>query len=399
MTIGEKLKAAGGFPAGFDYLRFSLAISVVVWHSVYLCYGEAGELPFWTGWPRPFVFAILPAFFGMGGFLVTASVQRNSIPAFLSLRAARIYPALFCDIIIAAFLLGPLLTTLPLAEYFSHREFWTYLLNLSGKIHYQLPGVFHGNPGGSEVNRQLWTIPYEFISYAAIAGVAMFGLIRRPAMLFLFVAAATLYATYKDITELELVAGPPGRYLVLACLWGTFLYVCRDRIPHSRAALGAAIVAAFALLCFPATTSLSALPVVYIAVWLGTHNPPRRFPVAGADYSYGIYIYGYPIQQTIAYLLPDHRDWYVSVVLGVLFAWLAAFLSWHLVEWPVLRRKNDIVAAADNAAARLKRWLSGLRPLLPSVLPWGVSLPYFWGWLGANGRSAESAPPSSVRPD
>jgi peptidoglycan/LPS O-acetylase OafA/YrhL len=320
-------------------------------------------------------------FFGMGGFLVTASLQRNTIPAFLALRGARIYPALFCDIIIAAFLLGPLLTTLPIGEYFTHREFWTYLLNLSGKIHYQLPGVFHDNPGGSYVNRQLWTIPYEFISYGAIAGLALFGIIRRPKTLFLLICAVTLYGTYKDVTDLQLVAGPPGRYLVLACLWGTFLYLHRDSVPHSRAAFGLAVASAIILLSFKNTTCLSALPVVYIAVWLGTHNPPRRFPVLGADYSYGIYIYGWPVQQTIAHLLPGYRVWYVNAGLGFLFAWLAAYLSWHFVEGPVLRRKDDIVAAANGASERVLGWVRGLPGLIPLAVSERLALPQLAAWL------------------
>src|SRR4051794_15383491 len=98
MTIGAKMKAANGFPAGFDYLRISLAVSVVIWHSAFVCYGAAGEVAVWSGWLRPFVYFILPAFFGMGGFLVGASLLRNTVPAFVALRVARIFPALICDI-------------------------------------------------------------------------------------------------------------------------------------------------------------------------------------------------------------------------------------------------------------------------------------------------------------
>src|SRR4029079_3075393 len=107
-------------------------------------------------------------------------------------------------------------------------------------------------------------------------------------------------------------------------------------------------------LSFKDATCLSALPVVYIAVWLGSYNQPKRYPVAGTDYSYGMYVYGYPIQQTISYLLPDHRVWYLNAGLGILFAWIVAYFSWHLVEGPVLRRKDQIIAATDDAVERLQ---------------------------------------------
>jgi peptidoglycan/LPS O-acetylase OafA/YrhL len=361
VTIGRKLTAAKGFPSGFDYLRFALAISVVVWHSVYISYGLDADVALRTSWPRPLIYAILPAFFGMGGFLVTASLQRNSIPAFMALRLSRIFPALCCDVVFAAFILGPLVTSVSLADYFSDHLFWTYLLNLVGYIHFHLPGVFLTNPSGSNVNAQLWTMPFEFISYGAIAALAVIGAIRRPTLLLGLVGAFTAYAVYKDITQLSFSDGPPGRYLVLACLWGTVLYVWRDRIPHSFALLAVAVAATLATMSFASTLCLSALPVVYIAVWLGTQNAPKVFPVNGTDYSYGLYVYGYPIQQTIALLLPDYRVWYVTAGLGVLFAFMAAYLSWHFVERPVLRRKDRIVAAVDTASDRIRGWLTSVR--------------------------------------
>jgi peptidoglycan/LPS O-acetylase OafA/YrhL len=373
LTIGKKMKLAGDFPAGFDYLRVILAVSVVVWHSIFVCYGLAAEAPFWSGWPRPFIFFILPAFFGMGGFLIASSIFRNTVPSFLALRAARIYPALICEILISALILGPQLTNLSYFEYFTHWDFWTYLLNIIGFIHYKLPGVFVTNPAGSDVNTQLWTIPYEIKSYALIAALMLFGVIRRPGLLLVATCLLTLASIPKDLTELTLVAGPPGRLLILSCLWGVILYVWRDRVPYTRTTFMIALVAAWITLSFPESASLSALPVTYIAVWLGVHNPRRRFPVSGTDYSYGIYVYGFPIQQSLAYLLPDQRIWYINASLGVVLAWVAAFVSWNLVEGPIMRRKryivnfvNGVVGYAERRVRRLTPSVSQSGPVAPS---------------------------------
>ena len=70
-----------------------------------------------------------------------------------------------------ALILGTLLTTLPLGEYFAHPMLHSYFLNIIGDIHYFLPGVFDQNPS-HRVNGQLWTIPFELECYIVLAAVA-----------------------------------------------------------------------------------------------------------------------------------------------------------------------------------------------------------------------------------
>ena len=174
-TLGSQLEATNGRPAGFDYLRLSLAVAIIVWHTIFVCYGGAREEPFWSGPLRPVVFFLVPAFFAMSGFLVAGSLERNDLRSFLTLRAMRIYPALIFESVLSALVLGPLLTVVTLQAYFADREFWTYLLNIVGYVHYDLPGVFKSNPAGGAVNAQLWTVPLELECYIAIAALAMIG--------------------------------------------------------------------------------------------------------------------------------------------------------------------------------------------------------------------------------
>jgi peptidoglycan/LPS O-acetylase OafA/YrhL len=97
---------------------------------------------------------------------------------FLGLRAIRIFPALFVEVILSALILGPLVTTLPPQLYFSDPLFFNYLLNAIGDVHFLLPGVFADNPWPRVVNGQLWTIPYELYCYCAISIIALIGLKR-----------------------------------------------------------------------------------------------------------------------------------------------------------------------------------------------------------------------------
>ena len=186
-SLQTQLDLSRHHPTGFDYLRLILAISVIVWHSVLVCYGPVAEFYFWTGPVRPLIYFILPSFFALSGFLIAGSLERNKIPEFLTLRIMRIFPALAAEVTISALIIGPLLTIDSWGEYFSSQRFLAYFLNIIGYIHYQLPGVFDGIPTPHFVNAQLWTIPFELACYTAIVGLALLGIARRPIWLFLII--------------------------------------------------------------------------------------------------------------------------------------------------------------------------------------------------------------------
>ncbi|MEI9982829.1 MAG: hypothetical protein WDN69_06215 [Aliidongia sp.] len=83
------------------------------------------------------------------------------------------------------------------------------------------------------------------------------------------------------------------------------------------------------------------------------------------DYSYGLYIYGYAIQQTYAYLFPSHRIWWLNVAVSLPIAFVCATLSWHLIEKPALDNRKIAVRAVDNVVSliggRLKAAIPALR--------------------------------------
>ena len=85
-SLDDQLKLTQGRPSGFDYLRIILSVSVVAWHTILVLHGQPAERPYWTGLTRPFPFFILPSFFALSGFLVAGSLDRNDLPAFLTLR-------------------------------------------------------------------------------------------------------------------------------------------------------------------------------------------------------------------------------------------------------------------------------------------------------------------------
>jgi peptidoglycan/LPS O-acetylase OafA/YrhL len=357
-TIATRLEQTGGRSSGFDYLRIGLSVSVISWHTIIVSYGVDAEAHFWTGPLRPLLYFILPSFFALSGFLVAGSLFRNRIPAFLTLRALRIFPALFCEVLISALIIGPALTAFSLHDYFSDPKFYSYFFNVIGRIHYHLPGLFLDNPFPDNVNLQLWTIPYELECYIAITALAIFGIARSPrlfALAFVLLMVWLSAAAWMSSSPSSVDGGPSGRVCLLSFLGGVLLYVWRDRAPYSGFLAALVGVFLWTTLSFRATEYLAALPIAYTTIWLGLQDPKKLFFIAGADYSYGMYLYGFPMQQSVAHLLPQYRIWYVNLILSLIASGIAAYISWNFVESIIMKRKKSIIALVDPQ--RVRAWL------------------------------------------
>ena len=366
-TIGDRLSAAKGYTTGFDVLRIVLAVCVLGWHSIYVTYGWDNWL--WEGPYRGFPSLILPAFFSLSGFLVAGSFFRTlSLSSFVTLRLLRLVPALFVEVCLSALILGPVVTTLPLRDYLSGHEFLVYWLNILGIIHFELPGVFETNKATGVVNVSLWTVPFELECYLALIGLVIFGLLRRPRVLFWVLIGASIVI---PITEYLLVGfmprlRPPGRLLVLCFLAGVALYVYRDRIRFDRRWFVASLFAAVLLLSRADTAFLAPLPAAYATVYLGLLNLPRIPVLMAGDYSYGIYLYAFPVQQTMVWfdptryswrLRPFAHAWWLNIGFALPVTILVAMLSWHFVEKPVLARRKHVTAFVQKAEANLRNHL------------------------------------------
>jgi peptidoglycan/LPS O-acetylase OafA/YrhL len=345
-SLQTQLTSVHGHPTGFDYLRLLLALSVIVWHSVLVCYGEVAESSFWTGPLRAPLLLILPAFFALSGFLVAGSLERNSIPEFLALRVLRIFPALAVEVFISALLIGPLVTVLPLRRYFFSAGLSVYFLNTIGLIQYHLPGVFGDLPTPDVVNAQLWTVPYELYCYAILTALTLSGFAKQSTWLFTLTFAGVLLLTALSQSGRlnALHYGPDSKLLIFSFLFGVSLYVMRDQTPFSCSLFFISIAAFATFVMNVKFIYLSALPLAYLTVFLGSLNPAKTLLVRGADYSYGIYLYGFPLQQAVCFLLPSLRDWRLNALLGVTFAFVCAALSWTFVESPILSRRRRVVS-------------------------------------------------------
>ncbi|WP_210164573.1 acyltransferase [Bradyrhizobium sp. WSM3983] len=369
-TLGEKLAANAGRPTGFDYLRLALSIAIVGVHSAITSYGEAAGAMVWQLPARPLVGLLLPMFFALSGFLVAGSLFRTtSLVHFLGLRVIRIYPALAVEVLISALLIGPVLSSFSLRQYFSHPEFYLYLLNATGDIHYLLPGLFHDNPYPNIVNMQLWTVPFELGCYVALSLLAALGIRRHRWMAPL--GTAFLMAAYflvrvfvkKEWAAIALVGGLPGPLLVASFLAGVSLFLYKDQLPWSRSlCIGSGILSMSLVGFIPFGDFVVAPVVAYFTVTLGVTNATKIRLLQGADYSYGVYLYGFVLQQGLAAAFPGAREWWINILCCVPAAVGVAALSWHVIEKPALRLRW-----AFQPKMRTERDLTGAASSEPSL--------------------------------
>ena len=377
-TIGERLDRNRGIGPGFDFLRVALAMLVVFNHSFLLL---DGNYDFVNKYGLKYFFAaIVPMFFALSGFLISGSAQRLRLKDFLLNRSMRIVPALAVDIMVSALIIGPLFTTYSLQDYFSDKSFQYYFANIIGSMHYILPGVFLDNPFFAWVNGSLWTVPYEIGCYILMAMLILTGSIKSKSrtafscLFFTFIFFA-LQLYYHNDPSPPVEKSVLGNYLdnftdiehsllYFNFLAGVLFFVFRDKIPYSGKLALVSTVLMFVSKYIQEPFSFS-LSVAYLAVYIGLLDIPKLPLYSRGDYSYGIYLYGFPIQQALVCLFPGKFNVITHFLLSVILVTGVAMFSWHCIEKPVLslRKKFSFTARKGDENA------SQPAPVQPVITP------------------------------
>ena len=184
----------------FDFIRFVAAAMVIFSHTYAVLKDNSSEpLSGATGFIT-FGSLAVEIFFIVSGYLVCKSLLMRSSPlAFVEARILRIFPALIICCASCTLVLGPILTRLPLGEYFGAAQTWHYLFDNATllKLQWFLPGVFEHNPLPGVVNGSLWTLPTEFKMYLALLAAGLIVLpfpSQRERVLLVMVAGCFVFA-------------------------------------------------------------------------------------------------------------------------------------------------------------------------------------------------------------
>jgi peptidoglycan/LPS O-acetylase OafA/YrhL len=288
-------------------------------------------------------------FFAISGFLVARSWCRDArLGPYVARRALRIVPALWVVVLVSAYGLGPLLTTLPVQDYLASGATHAYVAgNAVFHTTLYLPGVFDGNPHGS-VNGSLWTLPMEVEAYLAVAAIGLLGAFRRPRFVvglwaLLLLLDAPLGPGHHPLIA-RFVSTTLAEHSVdrLATFFGAaLLYVLRDRDLVRGRVLAPLALLWVAALGTPLEHLAGAVTIPYAVVFLAYRGPAAvRRLAPRTDVSYGIYLYGWPVEQAIRSLAGHGLRPLPMIALAAPATYLLALASWRFVEAPALRLRN-----------------------------------------------------------
>ncbi|XUU61987.1 acyltransferase family protein [Erythrobacter sp. HA6-11] len=343
---------------GFDTIRLLAAIVVIFSHAFPIT-GLAEPLYEHTGYATYGTLAVC-AFFVISGFLIPASRERNTLASYAMKRARRIMPALICAVFVCAFVIGPLLTTLPLSDYLTAKDTWAFVGHiLFLPVGFALPGVFTDNPSHL-INGSLWTLKYEVACYFAVPILFMFAKLRKAAVISAWLSsfAITLLVPEGSGGALYLIGQTCDLFRFFGS--GMMMYIFRDYIPirNDWAIAGLLTTIAGAIFAPAFLMEIAAVAGAYALMVFAYHSPEwfRRLTAKG-DISYGVYVYAVPIQQLLlsatfavaaAVALPT---WIVNSVLTLPVVFLAGALSWRFIEKPALSagRKRSVRPTLSSA--------------------------------------------------
>lgn len=346
----------GGAGPGFGALRLSLALAVLFVHSLTVAQYDVG-LPqrVWSGPLRPVLLAILPMFFALSGFLIAGSALRlRTLKAFLVSRLLRLLPALIVEVTLSALILGPLLTSVTWRSYFSDPLFLSYFGNILGHVQFNLPGLFADAPMPSVVNLNLWTLAPEYDCYllmtALMASGVLFDGYKTTLVATVVLGLVGIGNSAFDLAETDTTYGAP--ILLASFTMGAVAYHWRERIFINGEIFVAASAVLYSAWSFRGAALLGLMPMTYCMVYLGMQRFPRLQFVPEGDYSYGIYLFGFPLQQTLVFLFPALKVWWALFPIAALTTCAAAIASWHLVEQPALSLRSVLIRRRETTARR-----------------------------------------------
>ena len=354
-TIGEGLR---GHDNALGLVRLLLASAVVVSHAFPL--GGLREDPFqrWSLNQQNLGGVAVLGFFAISGYLITKSGMANDIARYLWARVLRIFPAFWTVLLLSVFVVGPLVwhhEGRPLADYFT--------TDAGGSLHYLdnwrltvrqwgIGDLFVNTPYGDQVhisvlNGSLWTLIREFRCYLLIGVLVLFAS-RAGFRVGVPLFTALLFA----LQIVKLTGGNPAVvvpwlndpqivYLALTFMVGACIAVYSDKVPLDDRLGWLALAVAVATYFRGGFLTLGIPALAYAVLWLGARLPARLRVIGSQnDYSYGIYLYGFLVEQIVAWLGWWQWGYVPYVAISMALTWVAAFLSWHVVEKQALKLKD-----------------------------------------------------------
>jgi peptidoglycan/LPS O-acetylase OafA/YrhL len=337
-------------PNNFDFLRFVFAFIVFLVHAHVLSGADSLSI---LGKLFSSEIAV-KSFFVVSGFLIFMSFENSSsIKSYFLKRARRIYPAYFVVVLICA-LLGGVFSSYSWGEFLSLPMLKYIVANLVflNFLQPNLPGLFENN-ALQAINGALGTLKIEVMFYLfvpfAVMAFRKFG--RFTIMTALYIASILYAIIMADLASrtglslyVELQRQLPGQLAFFIA--GAAGYYYFQHLAEYGKWLAALALALFMLQAWLPWVAIEPIALAIIVVYLACIVPCLGNFGKYGDFSYGMYIVHFPILQLlISYGLFKESPWLMLGMAGFLIM-MVAFLFWHLIEKPFLRKSSHYLTAS-----------------------------------------------------
>ncbi|AMU65991.1 acyltransferase family protein [Mycobacteroides abscessus] len=317
--------------------RLVLAIGVVFWHSWPLTGREIGYAPA----ARLLGDIFADGFFVISGFLITAAwVRRPNLKEYWASRALRIFPGLWICLMVIAFVIAPIAARVKHTSITFSSELGYVVNNALLNVAYldidetpadvPYPGVWDGS---------IWTLFFVLLCDVMVSVLGVAGLLKRHWVIpILLISALSCSAHFSYTPESYTWPQMLSRFFVVF-LAGALFYQYQDKIP----AHWSLVVLSVGLVVASGFTQnyrvLGALPLAYAVIVSGALIRKTRLR---NDFSYGVYIYAFPIQQLLATFGLGRLNPFLFFLLATTATLPIAALSWFVVEKRAMALKARI---------------------------------------------------------
>lgn len=361
--------------SNFDLLRLAAASAVVFSHSLLVVAGEGWWGAHSTNVFRQFGDDAVAVFFVISGVLVTQSWLRDPhLVRYLTRRLLRVMPALVVTVAISCLVLGVIASELTPSSYLGAPGTWAYLINTTLFFQmFNLPGVFSHLPLPGAVNGSLWTLRYEFLCYLVVPVlVAVVTVLRRRGAVLIIGATCAAVATLSLTAHVDYViagadpltiAGLPGAagwnmaplfVLLTYFLAGMSIEMWRSRIHFDARAATLAVPVFLVCSQFPQLFLLDVVALAYAVAYFGlVARPMFAGLVARGDASYGVYVWGFVVEQFIVLVFGPGLSPLLVFAIALPITWAIGLVSWRWIERPALRLKPRAPSRDADPARRL----------------------------------------------
>ena len=271
-------------------------------------------------------------FFLCSGYLISMSLEKSKTAIrFFKVRLLRLVPPLFF-VCLAVTLLCGFISNLSLSEYYSHPETWGYLRNAVFIKQLNLPGVFVHNLYGPTVNGSLWTLRLEFICYILCFILYKLKFYHKKRFLItipiVFFASCFLWNQIAIIPNIREVLRPALLFYI-----GIFFWIYRE---HIRLHFVGLIISFLVLILlfhygYGYLAMFLCFPYICMVLWFGLPQCSSKLGILG-NYSYAIYLWAFPIQQSIIHFHGGQMNSYINFFISSIITIIVSIPTYHFIE-------------------------------------------------------------------